>query len=502
MERTKHFLYDCFLAPQDAIVLSLFRVFWGGLMVWEMYLYSANNYSKLITLYGGEMALQYQGWEWLEKPTLQMMMRLVDLAWWSAVFMTIGFCYNLFAMWFLLVFGYMFFIDQSTYLNHFYLLMVIQFIMVISPANAMLSVDCILSPKTWFKRSVERWHTRLIVVLLSIVYLFAAIVKLNEDWLRGEPLRHWVCHKEYNGFWLAQMIFNNWWSPYALSYGGIFVDYSLAFLMYADGWLYVVAWIICLSFHALNKYSMNIGIFPYMCIVCMCLTFSAKTVRRIVRTEDDETMEQTTRKIATEYSPQKQWTWGQKIKIACILLFLLFHILFPLRFILRIDANQQSWMNSGHDFSWRMKLKGKMCHGAFFSQFPGEEEQLIKPIHPKFLSHRQYNKLLQRPEAIQNFAQQWADKMQKDDKQHRRPEIHTNVTCSVNYRMFQLICPRNLDLANKSLSQYQEDWMYPLMPLSEHHKQQYPWNWDWVAIYNKTINMDEMAYSWWYLHEM
>lgn len=28
--------------------------------------------------------------------------------------------------------------------------------------------------------------------LLLIVYVYAGIVKINEDWLRAEPLRHWL----------------------------------------------------------------------------------------------------------------------------------------------------------------------------------------------------------------------------------------------------------------------------------------------------------------------
>ena len=31
--------------------------------------------------------------------------------------------------------------------------------------------------------------------VMLVVYIYGGIVKINEDWLRGEPLRHAVCHK-------------------------------------------------------------------------------------------------------------------------------------------------------------------------------------------------------------------------------------------------------------------------------------------------------------------
>ena len=42
---------------------------------------------------------------------------------------------------------------------------------------------------------VFRIYLLFIRAVLFVVYTYAGIVKINEDWLRGEPLRHWVGHK-------------------------------------------------------------------------------------------------------------------------------------------------------------------------------------------------------------------------------------------------------------------------------------------------------------------
>jgi len=42
-------------------------------------------------------------------------------------------------------------------------------------------------------------HIRLVLFFLQavnvIVYAFAGVVKINEDWLRAEPLRHWLAKR-------------------------------------------------------------------------------------------------------------------------------------------------------------------------------------------------------------------------------------------------------------------------------------------------------------------
>ena len=92
---------------------------------------------------------------------------------------------------------------------------------------------------------------------------------MDEDWLRGEPLRHWLAkrgHLPLLGPLLA-------WEPSALafSYAGLAFDLLIPFvLLQRRDWRLRGAGIAAsLGFHLLNKLIFGIGVFPWMCI---CLT--------------------------------------------------------------------------------------------------------------------------------------------------------------------------------------------------------------------------------------
>ena len=93
---------------------------------------------------------------------------------------------------FFLGFTYLFLLDQARYLNHFYFLILVSFLLILVPANRAFSLDALLGPKRADQR-IPAWSVWILRFQLLVLYGFAGIAKLNGDWLRGEPLRGWLC---------------------------------------------------------------------------------------------------------------------------------------------------------------------------------------------------------------------------------------------------------------------------------------------------------------------
>src|SRR5690606_24228417 len=108
-----------------------------------------------------------------------------------ALWIMVGFLYRLSAVLFFLGFTYVFLLDRSTYLNHFYLIALLSFLMILVPAHRSLSVDSLL-----FRRvrsdAIPRWATALIAFQVGVAYFFGGVAKLSSDWLQGEPMRTWL----------------------------------------------------------------------------------------------------------------------------------------------------------------------------------------------------------------------------------------------------------------------------------------------------------------------
>ena len=118
-------------------------------------------------------------------------------------------------------FTYVFLLDQARYLNHFYLISLIAFLLVSCPSIARCR-----STRTGGRRCARtrrrpgrcgccarRWGSPTST---------AALAKLNGDWLRGEPIRAWLAGAP--DFPVLGRYFTEEWMVYAFAYGGLLLD--------------------------------------------------------------------------------------------------------------------------------------------------------------------------------------------------------------------------------------------------------------------------------------
>lgn len=106
----------------------------------------------------------------------------------------------------------------------------------------------------------------------AIVYFYAGVAKINADWLRAEPLRHWLPKRHaypYLGWLLRRES-----TAYIMSYTGLVYDLLVGFLLMwrKTFWLGLAT---TLFFHSCNKFIFNIGVFPQLMIVSTTIYFDA-----------------------------------------------------------------------------------------------------------------------------------------------------------------------------------------------------------------------------------
>jgi hypothetical protein len=97
-----------------------------------------------------------------------------------AACMTLGWRYRMSAVLFFLGFTYVFLLEKAHYLNHFYFVSLLSFLMIFVPAHRGLSIDAATSRPTP-AGVAPAWALWLLRLQVSVVYVFGGLAKLNGD---------------------------------------------------------------------------------------------------------------------------------------------------------------------------------------------------------------------------------------------------------------------------------------------------------------------------------
>lgn len=433
-------------APVDAASLAVFRMGFGAVMLWEVWRYFyygwINAYYIQPTFY-----FSYYGFDWVKPWPGQGMYFHFAVLGILALGILLGLFYRLSTILFFLGFSYVFLLDQSLYLNHFYLIALISFLLIFVPAQRTWSLDA--GRKADTRSTAPRWSLWLLRAQIGIVYFFGGVAKLNGDWLRGEPMRMWLAAR--TDFPLIGQWFTEEWMVYLFSYGGLLFDLLFVPLVLwrRTRWL---ALAIGLVFHLTNARLFSIGIFPWFMLAASLLFLDPSWPRF-------RGWHKTTEEISANDIPSKSGKLSRRqgVTLALIGVYLGWQLLMPLRhFLYPGDVN---WTEEGHRFSWHMKLRSKNGSGEFVATDvqTGTTWQ-INPMH--YINADQFDEMIARPDMILQFAHHLAE-------QHRlmgegEIEVRAWVKASLNGRPPQLLINPEVNLAAQPRALTASDWILPL----------------------------------------
>ena len=429
--------------PVSITFLIVFRIFFGFIMLWEVWRYADSGRIDRYYRYP-EFYFTFDLFHWLQPlPGTGMYWHFTLLAVLS-FFILIGFAYRLSMAAFFIAFSYIFLLDKTNYLNHFYLIILLSFLLIFMPAHKTLSIDSWRNPNLR-STHIQAWSLWLLRFQIAIVYVYGGIAKLNLDWLQGKPMNEWLLRSQ--DFPVIGTLFDEPWAGLAFSWGGLLLDlFIVPFLLWKR--TRVPAFLLITLFHLINVRLFSIGIFPWFMIAATLVFFPPDWPLKVVSFLSDlvKQLNQTGR----EFQTTQLSTFG----FTLILLFAAVQLIMPLRHY--ANPSHVSWSEEGHRFAWHMKLRDKDANASFTVI---ADNEVISIDLRNFLTSRQRDKMPRRPDMIVQFAHHLEDMFQLWG--YEEIKVNAEVWVSLNGRPPQLMIDPNVDLTEESFN-WRNDWIMPL----------------------------------------
>lgn len=457
LSRLNSFLYH----PISIASLVFFRIAFAVMAIVDVLSSWIHHHFWVDSYNPDRMRFPYYGFEWLptfHDPWMSIIFVVILL---SAIGLLIGYRYRLSATVLAFGFLYLFLLEKAYYLNHGYFFCWIAFVMIFLPAHRAFSLDVWRKPAL-HRSMIPRWGLLPLPLLMSFVYFFGGIAKLNPEWLAAIPLKIWLRNKD-DTFLIGDIVVQDW-VPYFMSWGGAAFDLTISFLMlnrYTRSFAFATA----VFFHLTNHLIFNIGIFPYLSVALTALFFSPDFPLRFVRWLSPKWswvgrwQERWQERVSTSRLHaiplwQEQQTYRSTILLAFVLMTLI-HAGLPLRH--HFYPGDVAWTEEGHKYSWRMMLRAKSGRGHFtVVHEDGSKEKIELKDH---LYPRQVRKVLTRPSMMLQFAHHLRDKYAA---QGETVEVYADVRVKLNGRLRQHIIDPAYDLAKAEWQHFKSsEWILP-----------------------------------------
>ncbi|MBY0586125.1 HTTM domain-containing protein, partial [bacterium] len=280
-------IQDWLGTPVSGMSLAMMRIGFGAVQLWQTWEFirpiADGSMSTLEYLYTGKDAVwnfPYPNFEWivpLPEPGTSIAFALLGL---SSLMLLIGLLTPVAAIVNGLLFTYAWMLEANWWNNHYYLTSLVALMLALTPCSRCLSIDrwlsrCRSNVGTQTDGVIPFWCILWFRAQLYVVYTFAAIVKMNPDWLMGEPPRFWF-RSQLAAQPLAQVL-----SPetmqsvfaflrsepvvYSFVWGGIVFDLLIGAMLCIRR-TQVLGLVLMVMFHATNFWVFMIGAFPAMAI--------------------------------------------------------------------------------------------------------------------------------------------------------------------------------------------------------------------------------------------
>mgnify|MGYP001180436388 FL=1 len=370
----------------------------------------------------------------------------------SAFFIALGYKYTYSIIIFFLSFTYIELMDKTTYLNHYYFISILSFIMLFLPASSSYSIDAIQNKASFSK--VYKWNIDVIKLLLFIVYFYSGLAKINSDWLiEAQPLKIWLT-SNYDLPLIGELM-QKTWVHYFMSWGGMIYDLSIAFLLIYNK-TRVFAFLLVIFFHLFTALLFPIGMFPYIMIMGSVIFFESRTHKKILDYFSNLFYLNkilSSKKIIKEIKPFKR----KKLAIIVLSVFLTIQILFPFRYFLY--PGELFWNEQGYRFSWRVMLIEKKGYTNFKVVDKGSNTSFFIK-NEDFLTEFQERQMSFQPDFILEFAHFLGNFY--SEKGIKNVEIYADSYVTLNGRMSMPFIDSKVDLYRQKRGFNHKKWIIPI----------------------------------------
>ena len=423
----------------DNSALIIFRIFFGLLIFLESIGAIITGWVKR-TLVDPEFTFSFIGFEWLQPLPGNGMYYYFALMGVFGIFVMIGFKYRISMLAFAILWTGVYFMQKASYNNHYYLLMLLSYLMILVPANRYASIDVKLNPSL-ASNTMYNWHKWLVISLMIIAYTFGAINKVYADWLNAIPLEVFMKSKAH--YYIIGDILQERWLHYILAYLGILFDGLVVPLLLFKR-TRKIAFYCAILFHLFNSIVFQVGIFPFLSLAFCLFFFEAETIKNIF-------LKRKKLYVANEVIFPKnasiiKWSFT---------LFIIIQIALPLRHW--TIPGDVLWTDEGHRLSWRMMLRTRsgVISYKLIDKKTGKREILD---YRKLVSPKQANMLSSKPDVIWQFAQRLKKKYKTEGKDIEVYAMSSKI--SINGKKLQPFINPKVDLASVKWDPFKHaDWL-------------------------------------------
>ena len=439
-----------FASQTDASSLAFFRICFGLLMCISMVRFWYLGWIEKLYL-TPKFHFKYQWMDWVVVPG-EWTYLLFIVCGFTALMVAIGYKYHVAIVLFFLSFTYIELMDKTTYLNHYYLVSLLSFLLLLLPANCMFSVDAAMDERVRFTQ-IPSWMIDSLKVMVAIVYISAGLAKLNPDWiLKAMPLALWLQSK--TDIPVIGQLMHHTWLHYVFSWGGALYDLCIIpLLLFAR--TRMIAFVAVVVFHVLTKVLFPIGMFPYIMIMATLLFFRPRFHRRIL----EWVSEILGLSIAPwrNHKPYISSRYTTFVK-GIFTVFLFVQIVFPLRSIFLTD--NVYWTERGYRFSWRVMLMEKTGH-ADFKIVNTETGKRFYVDNSDFLTAFQQKQMSTQPDFILEYGHYLGNHFTSQG--HENIGVFVDSYVALNGRRSQQYIDPNVDLMSIHYTELIENHILSLL---------------------------------------
>lgn len=434
----------------NASTLAFFRLVFGFMMLLGLIRFALNGWIDKFYIQPG-FHFTYYGFGWVKPIGVYTYLIFIICAL-AAIGISIGYKYRTSAIIFFLSFTYIELMDKTTYLNHYYFVSVISFVMIFLPAGNYFSLDAYRNPARSFGL-IPRWTVDILKLLLAIVYFYAGLAKLNSDWLvNAMPLKIWLTGRS-NLPVIGPLMLKSW-VHYAFSWFGAVYDLFIVLLL-INKRTRLLGFILVLSFHLMTSLLFPIGMFPYIMIVSTLIFFSSSLHTRLLKLLSG-IFKLPAKLLETKQTYTPRFRSLYRLSLYLLGVFLVIQISFPFRYILY--PGELFWTEEGFRFSWRVMLMEK----AGFAQFKVTDRKSGKSIYVNnddFLTRFQEKQMAFQPDFILEYAHFLHDHYELQGMYD--PIVNVECYVALNGRLSIPYIDPQTDLAHIPESFEHKEWILP-----------------------------------------
>jgi hypothetical protein len=404
------------------MLISTIRFWWKG---WIMDLYvKPSFYFPLFD------------WQWVKPLGSTGMHLLFAVMAISALFILLGLFYRIAIIAFFLSFTYVELIDVTNYLNHYYFISIVSFLLIFLPANRYFSLDVRRHPATECTH-VPAWTIGVIRLQLGMVYFFAGLAKCNYDWLISAlPMKIWLPAKSHLPIIGSHMY--KTWVAYFFSWFGALYDLFIVFFLLNKRTRWAAYGVVVIFHMATAIFFPGIGMFPYVMMVSSLVFFNIEPSRGVQQN-------------VYSFKPAVQ-----QCLFGLLGIYFFIQVVLPVRFL--FYHSHLFWSEEGYRFSWRVMLMEKSGNTFFYvkeratgKKYEVNNAAFLTPLQEKMMSTQ--------PDMMVQYARYLKSVYTKRGIQ--QPEIYAEGYVALNGRPSTPYINPTMELSGQIIGWQPYTWIVP-----------------------------------------